>query len=152
MAKILVVDDECDGKGVLERYLTSSGNTVTAARTALGALAWLDREEFDVMVIDVSGRGQIRALAVCRILKSDPRTMGTRVLFLSDVVDVESKAVAAGADAFLAKPYCFAEIDSQLYALINQSKAGQPVMSGISVHESIRAYSVGMLGWARSPI
>ena len=42
MANILVVDDEAAMSTLLESYLSACGHQVTAARSALGSLGWLD--------------------------------------------------------------------------------------------------------------
>jgi CheY-like chemotaxis protein len=74
-------------------------------------------EEFDVVVLDVMMPGPMNGLDVCRVLKEDPRTAETRVLVISGVPDMEPKAVAAGADAFLPKPFHLDEIGSFVKAL-----------------------------------
>jgi DNA-binding response OmpR family regulator len=148
MARILVVDEEFEDSPLLERYL-GGAHKVTSARSALGALAWLDRQEFDFVVIDVMRRGLIKALALCRVLKSDPKTSGTQVMIISGVPDLKSKADAAGADAFIVKPFKLDEIELCIETLAQRGRGCQPVLYGMTVHDAVKAYSMGMLGWAR---
>ncbi|HKV41133.1 MAG TPA: response regulator [Blastocatellia bacterium] len=157
MARILVVDDESpSGAGVPEvedspliaRYLGAT-HQVTSARSVLGALAWLDRQEFDFVIIDVMRRGLIKALALCRVVKSDPGTSGTKVMIISGVRDLKPKADAAGADAFIVKPFKLDDVEIGIEALSQRSRSSHPVLYGMTVHDAVKAYSMGMLGWAR---
>lgn len=141
MAKILVVDDETAIALLLEYYLDSGGHSVTAARSALGSMCWLDSERFDVVLLDVMMPGPLNGLDVCRILKSDPRTSGTRVLIVSGVPNMEDPARRAGADGFLAKPFKLDEIASCVEKLAAQQDA-RCLSSGVTIRNAIDQYSV----------
>jgi DNA-binding response OmpR family regulator len=139
MARVLVVDDETAISLLLEYYLGSVGHAVTSARSPLGSLSWLDMEEFDVVVMDVMMPGPMNGLDVCRVLKEDPRTSGTRVLIISGVPDVESRAVAAGADAFLQKPFHLDEIGKFVDTLAEVKPRAGATCPG-SLERAIQAY------------
>ena len=113
---------------LLNNYLASLGHSITLARSALGSLGWLDREAFDIVVIDVMMPGAMNGLDVCRVLKDDPDTAGTRVLVISGVPDMESQAHNAGADAFLAKPFDLQQIRTCVDSLakLGRSKVPRP--------------------------
>lgn len=139
MAKILVVDDETAISLLLEYYLGSVGHAVTSARSPLGSLSWLDMEQFDVVVMDVMMPGPMNGLDVCRVLKTDPRTAGTRVLIISGVPDMESRAIAAGADAFLAKPFHLDEIGKFVSTLASVKTRDHATVPG-SLRHAIVTY------------
>ena len=139
MAKILVVDDETAISLLLEYYLGSVGHAVTSARSPLGSLSWLDMEQFDVVVMDVMMPGPMNGLDVCRVLKEDPKTSGTRVLIISGVPDMESRAVAAGADAFLPKPFHLDEIGKYVDLLAEVKARVSPHCPG-SLQRAIQTY------------
>jgi CheY-like chemotaxis protein len=151
MFKTLLLDDDPPVGPTMESYLTSLDHSVTSARSVLGALSWLDRAAFDFMVIDLPLRGQIKALALCRVLKSDPKTAGTRVLFIGGAAMMRTKAQAVGVDDFLEKPYTLDEVRSSIELLALRGKGSQPLMFGMTVHKTVEAYSKGLLGWLHGP-
>jgi two-component system phosphate regulon response regulator OmpR len=149
MSRILLLDDDPSAPSIVQRYLASLNHQVTSTLSVLGALAWLDRHEFDLLVIDIPANSQTQALALCRVLKSDPKTITTRVLMIGETSDLKAKAVAVGTDAFLKKPYTLAEISTSIADIERMGRSRQPVLSGMTVRDAIKAYSVGMSGWAR---
>ena len=53
MAKVLVVDDEKNIRTLYETELIEEGYEVTTASSAKEALSFLDKENFDVVVLDI---------------------------------------------------------------------------------------------------
>ena len=141
MANLLVVDDEASISTLLESYLTACGHQVTAARSALGSLGWLDAAKFDVVIMDVVMAGPIDGIEVCRTLKSDLKTSGTAVLIISAVPHSDVAAYAAGADAFMAKPFCLEHIRSCVAALAERGPANTPTRAGATVRAAIDSYN-----------
>jgi DNA-binding response OmpR family regulator len=109
-ARVLVADDEEDIRLLVCLAVRKAGCTVVGAvadgRQALaGALA----EVPDLVVLDVSMPGAT-GLEVCEALRADPVTAGCRVLLLSAGAspDDVARGLAAGADAYLPKPFTVA--------------------------------------------
>ena len=141
MANLLVVDDEASISTLLESYLTACGHQVTAARSALGSLGWLDAVKFDVVIMDVVMAGPIDGIEVCRTLKSDLKTSGTAVLIISAVPHSDVAAYAAGADAFMAKPFSLEHIRSCVAALAERGPTNTPTRAGSTVRAAIDSYN-----------
>ena len=141
MANILVVDDEAAISTLLESYLTACGHQVTAARSALGSLGWLDAARFDVVIMDVVMAGPIDGIDVCRTLKSDLKSAGTAVLIISAVPHSDVAAYAAGADAFMAKPFSLEHIRSCVAALAERGPSNVPARAGSTVRAAIDSYN-----------
>ena len=141
MANLLVVDDEASISTLLESYLTACGHQVTAARSALGSLGWLDAAKFDVVIMDVVMAGPIDGIEVCRTLKSDLKTAGTAVLIISAVPHSDLAAYAAGADAFMAKPFSLEHIRSCVAALAERGPSNTPTRAGATVRAAIDSYN-----------
>jgi CheY-like chemotaxis protein len=142
MANVLVVDDEAAIAQLLEGYLAACGHSVVSARSSLGSLGWLDKEPFDVVVLDIVMEGRMNGLDVCRILKSDPRTAGTAVLVISALEYLGGDALAAGADAFLSKPFGLETIRDAIVDLARTGPTNYPLCAGASVREAIGSYSL----------
>ena len=116
--RVLVADDEDDIRALVALAVRKAGCTVVAS-VADGAAA-LDtaRTELpDLAVLDVSMPGAT-GLEVCAALRADPATAPIRILLLSAGASLEDVAagLAAGADAYLAKPF-------QVSALVHQVKS-----------------------------
>jgi DNA-binding response OmpR family regulator len=116
--RVLVADDEDDIRGLVCLAVAKAGCTVTAS-VADGAVALsVARSDLpDLAVLDVSMPGAT-GLEVCAALREDPATAGVRILLLSAGAshDDVARGLAAGSDAYLAKPF-------QISALVQQIKA-----------------------------
>lgn len=142
MANILVVDDEALIPPMLSDFLGRHGHEVKIARSPLGALGWLDVEDFSVVILDVMMAGPMNGLDICRRIRSDARFSGTRVLVISGVPEMEISSVQAGADAFLAKPFDLTELLNNVEQLIGDRRGGTHTRLGLSVRDAIERYSV----------
>ncbi|HLG13190.1 MAG TPA: response regulator [Blastocatellia bacterium] len=105
MAKVLVVEDETAIAKLLEHYLGSFGHAVMTVDSGTDSLRWLSVEDFDLVVMDVLIDGPSDGLEVCRMVKGAVGIASPRVLIISGLPGMEDLALAAGADAFLAKPF-----------------------------------------------
>jgi DNA-binding response OmpR family regulator len=123
-ARVLVADDEPDIRDLVCLAVRKAGGTVVSS-VADGAAALTAAHELrpDLAVLDVS-MPTATGLEVCTALRSDPATATTRVLLLSAGASDEdvARGLAAGADAYLAKPFAVAALVQQVRALT----AGQP--------------------------
>jgi CheY-like chemotaxis protein len=103
---ILVVDDQRELRLLVRITLQPLGKIATA-ENAEQALEHIRRVPTRLVVLDVwLGAGQ-SGLDFCRDLKSDPATEGIKVILLSangNQLDIDA-GMAAGADAYIVKPY-----------------------------------------------
>jgi CheY-like chemotaxis protein len=122
--RVLVADDEDDIRTLVCLAVRKAGSAVVASvADGAAALAAARVDLPDLVVLDVSMPGAT-GLEVCAALRDDPATAGIRVLLLSAGAspDDVARGLAAGADAYLAKPF-------QVSALVQQVRAltvGQP--------------------------
>lgn len=104
MARILVVDDEPAITLLVAQILTYAGFQVTRASGGTEAVALARRERpdlilLDVMMPDLDGRD------TCRVVKMDRELSGVPVVLFSSADEQDVHWRAAGADAFLQKPF-----------------------------------------------
>jgi DNA-binding response OmpR family regulator len=122
--RVLVADDEDDIRALVCLAVTKAGCTVTSSvADGSTALATARADVPDLVVLDVSMPGAT-GLEVCAALRADPATQGIRILLLSAGASLEdvARGLAAGADAYLAKPFGVAGLVHQIRALTT----GQP--------------------------
>ena len=130
MSRILVVDDERAVRDALDRALRLSGYEVVVAEHGLDALARVDEEQPDAIVLDVAMPG-VDGLGVARRLRADGHDTPILMLTARDAVDDRVAGLDAGADDYLVKPFALEELLARLRALLRrttQDDAGDEVL------------------------
>jgi DNA-binding response OmpR family regulator len=123
--RVLVADDEDDIRALVVLAVRKAGCTVVGTVADGAAALDLARvERPDLAVLDVSMPGAT-GLEVCTALRADAATAGIRILLLSAGASLEDVAagLAAGADAYLAKPFQVSGLVHQVRALTARQPA-----------------------------
>ncbi len=108
--KILLIDDKVEFLKVLSERLKLRGYQVTAVGSGGEALKAVEREPFDVIVLDLVMPVMDGVETLRRLRKLDPRSQ--IIVFSGYATSQEvDQAMALGANDFLAKP---ADLDSLL--------------------------------------
>ena len=102
--RLLLVDDDSGFRALLRTTFEAVAVAVDEAGSAVEAAAAIGRRRPDVIVLDVGMPG-MDGIEFCRVLKGDAATANLRIVLLTGLDDVEAVAGAAGADAFLVKPF-----------------------------------------------
>lgn len=118
-AKILLVEDDPQAIGVLEPILVSKGFSVTIALDGVEGLEKVQSHAPDLLLLDI-GLPRMDGIELCRQLKNNPNTRLIPVVMLTGMSDLENrlKALEAGADDFLNKPYNSLELLTRLKSLL----------------------------------
>jgi DNA-binding response OmpR family regulator len=130
--RILAIEDDPGILRMLERGLTAAGHQVlTAASGEDGALLAVD-ESVDLVLLDI-GLPELSGHDVLARVRQ--RRPGLPVLMLTARDDLETKvrALDAGADDYLTKPFAFEELLARIRALTR--RADQATASTIEVGE-----------------
>jgi len=102
---VLVVDDEPTARTMLRLILIRAGFEVLEAQDGPEALAEVQRQVPDAMILDIMMPG-IDGFEVCRILRDEERTVALPIIMLSARADAESvnRGLQLGATKYLTKP------------------------------------------------
>ena len=114
--RILVVDDHRETRELVARHLERAAYGVTRAGTCEEATAALDREFFDVVVLDVmlpDGSG----LDLCTSLRARKLEIPILLLTARGAVRSRVEGLEAGADDYLGKPFALSELRARVTAL-----------------------------------
>ena len=122
---VLVVDDEAPLRAVLRTSLSSRGFGVEEASSAEQALELLPRGPFDIVLLDINMPG-MGGLEACRRIRT---VMPQIAIVMVTVRDAESdivRALTAGADDYITKPFRFGELVARMRAVLRRTDVGSP--------------------------
>ena len=117
---MLVVDDEFFVRELLQSGLTEQGFVVRTAASGAEALAMVNRDPFDLLLLDVV-MGDMDGVTLCRRIRSRhqvPIVMLTAKRELDDVV----AGLESGADDYIVKPFKIAEVIARVRAHLRRAQ------------------------------
>ena len=117
--RILIIEDEQKMSSYLHKGLTEASFTVDIANDGRHGLFLALRDDFDLIVLDVTPP-EIDGLEVLKRLREQKQT---QVLLLTarDGVDDRVKGFELGADDYLAKPFAYAEFLARIRTLLRRA-------------------------------
>jgi adenylate cyclase len=116
--KILVVDDVPENVRLLEAVLVPRGYEVVTAYDGDAALDLVEAEEPDLILLDVMMPG-LDGYAVCtRLRANDDTAMLPVIMVTSSVGQEKTRAIEAGADDFIPKPFNHDELLTRVRSLL----------------------------------
>jgi CheY-like chemotaxis protein len=122
-AKILVVDDDPDIRGLVNAILTEKGHQVIEAADGEEGLALAERDAPDLIVLDIM-MPSLDGYEVCRRLANQPHTAHIPILMLtakSSLEDIEI-GLSGYADDYMTKPFQQRELVARAGALIRRTQ------------------------------
>ena len=136
--RILVVDD-IEGNIVLLRHLLEpEGYDVIAAPDGRVALESIRREHPDLVICDIR-MPQEDGFAVCRQVKANPATRLIPIVLMTAISEQDDRvrALDAGADDFLAKPFDPTELSARVRSLMRLKRFTDDLDSAETVLRSL---------------
>ena len=118
--RIIVVDDDAELRGLLQRFLAEHGFTVRTVADGAALRQQLTRTPADVIVLDLMMPGE-DGLAICRRLRADGDP--TPVLMLTAKGDPMDRILGLemGADDYMAKPFTPRELVARIAAILRRT-------------------------------
>jgi two-component system KDP operon response regulator KdpE len=118
---VLVVDDEPALRKALRTSLIASGFAVEEARDGEEALLTARRHSFDLVLLDINMPG-INGIDACRRMRGISPRAGIVMVTVRDSEDDKVRALEAGADDYVTKPFKLRELTARLRAVLRRTR------------------------------
>jgi len=140
-AKILVVDDNPQNVKLLAHLLIAKGYAVVTARSGPEALALIEAEQPDLVLLDIV-MPEMSGYEVCRKIRENPATGILPVVMVTalDPSQERIKGLEAGADDFLTKPINQPELLARVRSLLRIKE----------YHDTVQAQAAQLAEWNRT--
>jgi two-component system, OmpR family, KDP operon response regulator KdpE len=127
VAQLLLVEDDVAIRGALIRALSERGHAVTSTASAMEALQQVVDAPPDLVILDLGlpGLDGYEALRMLRAISKVPVVVATARDDEADII----RALDAGADDYLVKPYGTGQIEARIRAVLRRA-AGDDKRSG----------------------
>src|ERR1700689_5273283 len=115
-ARVLYNDEDADARDMNAEALKQRAFDVRTARDGASGLTELERDPFDLVLLDLTLPGELDGIEVCRRIKRIGEDTVIPVLFLTARADVRDKvrALEAGGDDFCVKPTFLDELEARM--------------------------------------
>ncbi len=121
--RILVVDDHESNRDLLVRRLTREGHVVTTAPSGEEALSLVERESFELILLDLLMPG-LSGFDVLALLKNSITHRDIPVIMISalDQIDSVARCIEAGAEDYMPKPFNPVLLKARINACIEKRR------------------------------
>ncbi len=119
MPKVLIVDDEAANLELAEALIAEEGYEPILASDGEIALQKVQEFRPDIVMMDIV-MPKVNGIEACRKIKTNPLTYAIPVIIVTALnsTDDKIKAIKAGADDFISKPFDRLELSARLKSLL----------------------------------
>jgi DNA-binding response OmpR family regulator len=117
--KILIIEDEKDLSESIATYLSSQDYLCEIAEDYYQALAKIDYNEYDCILLDITLPGG-NGLDILEILKEDKKNDGVLIISAKNSLEDKITGLNLGADDYLTKPFHLSELNARISAIIRR--------------------------------
>ena len=120
-ARLLLADDNPTNREVVGKILERGGHAVTLVTDGEQALDAIERDAYDVVLLDrnMPGMGGMEALQALRLMMRGRKRLPVIMLSADVTPEAKREALEAGADAFLSKPIEAVRLLDEIQALVS---------------------------------
>ncbi len=143
MIRILVVDDEKPICDLIDLNLSSAGYQCTTVQDGLKAIDILEKEEFDLVLLDIMLPGADGYDVMDYI-----RPTGIPVIFITAKHEVKNrvKGLKLGADDYIVKPFDMVELVARVEAVLRRYNKSEQRLTAGDVTVDVEARKVTKAG------
>jgi DNA-binding response OmpR family regulator len=144
--KILIVDDDPDIADIIAFALGKDHHHSTIVHGGPNALALLERERFDLLILDVM-MPRVDGYEVCRRIRERNTTLPIIMLTAKDSETDKVYGLDLGADDYVTKPFSPRELLARVRAIGRrisrpQADGGEPIIAGGRLSINLTDYEV----------
>jgi signal transduction histidine kinase len=136
---VLIVEDQRAFAFALQEVLAGDGHRVETAASVADALAKIDRERFDVALLDLRIGGESGLTVLAHLKATSPQTAAL-VLTGYGSLETAIQALRAGASDYLLKPCDPAELKQAIARGVGQRRSNSPPWPPTMQEEAARAF------------
>jgi len=144
VATILLIEDDGSIRSAITRALTDLGHVVSTSNTGMAGLEAAVDNPPDVVLLDL-GLPDIDGLQVLAMLRAVSEVPVIIITARDDDADMV-KALDAGADDYVVKPFGIEQVDARLRAVLRRSGSAVPegplVVGGLTIDARTRQVSI----------
>jgi two-component system KDP operon response regulator KdpE len=122
--KLLIVDDETAIRWALRKTLQGMSFEIVEAETGEQAIALVRTICVDAVLLDIEMPG-MNGIETCRRIRQLMPTLGIVMLTVKNAEEDKIRALDAGADDFITKPFHIRELAARLRAAVRRARASQ---------------------------
>lgn len=139
MVKILIVDDEKPICDLIDLNLSPAGYHCTAVQDGLEAVNLIEKEPFDLILLDIMLPG-VNGYEIMEYI----RPMEIPVIFITAKHEVRDrvKGLKLGADDYLVKPFDVVELVARVEAVLRRYNKVQKLLTAGDVMVDVEAHRV----------
>ena len=120
--KLLIVDDEPAIRWALKKTLQNPDLQIVEAETGEQAVALVRTVRFDAVLLDIAMPG-MNGIETCKQLRALMPLLGIVMLTVNQSEDDKIRALDAGADDYVTKPFHIRELAARLRAAVRRAQA-----------------------------
>ena len=117
--RILIAENEAPLADFLCQQLQKEQFSVRVVSDGLEAQRLASDQPFDFVILDLGGP-EAKGLEVLRVIRSNKPDLPVLIVTRATVVEERVRALDAGADDYLAKPFAFAELSARIRAVLRR--------------------------------
>jgi two-component system KDP operon response regulator KdpE len=140
------VDDEASLRKVIRASLAASGFSVEEAGTGGDALSVVHQRPFDLVLLDVNMPG-MSGIDACRQIRSCAPRTGIVMVTVRDAEEDKVRALEAGADDYVTKPFQFRELVARLRAVLRRTHIDKNAEPGTLLAGNLKLDAERRLLW-----
>jgi two-component system, OmpR family, KDP operon response regulator KdpE len=134
---VLIVDDEASLRSALKTSLAASGFQVSEASTGQEAVDTVHRARFDLVLLDINMPG-MTGFEACQKIRAVSPQSGIVMLTVKDFEEDKVRALEAGADDYVTKPFLLRELTARIRAVLRRIQPQEDVdvihVSDLEIH------------------
>ncbi|HYL26702.1 MAG TPA: response regulator transcription factor [Candidatus Nitrosotalea sp.] len=123
--RILIVEDDARIARSVAEHLRRQHNVVEVAYDGRSGLQLATTSHYDLLLIDIN-IPEPNGLTICTTLRAQHSTAPVVMLTARDAIDDKVRALDAGADDYLTKPFDLAELSARIRAVARRGAPGRP--------------------------